>query len=100
MSRLRRALRDPLGHFLLGGLLPFLLFQGVGRPAPDRDVIVVDRAALLGFVQQRTKAFDPELAATRLDALSPVARERLVEDYVREEALHREALALGLDGDD
>ena len=93
-------LRDPLSHFLLGGLLLFLLFQAVGRPDPAREVILVDRAALLGFVQQRTKAFDPKLAAARLDGLSPVARERLIEDYVREEALHREALALGLDGDD
>ena len=97
---LRRILRDPLGHFLLGGRLLFLLFGLVGRGDPARDVIVVDRATLLGFVQQRTKAFDPALAATRLDALSPAARQRLIEDYVREEALHREALALGLDAGD
>ncbi len=100
MSRL---LRDPLSHFLLGGLLLFLAFEWLGGSDPGAgasDVIVVDRAALLGFVQNRTKAFDLELAAARLDALSEAERALLIEDYVREEALHREALALGLDEDD
>jgi hypothetical protein len=100
---MRRLLRDPLAHFLLGGLLIFLAFAAVrGRDAgSDRaDLIVVDRAALLDFVQKRSRAFDPELAARRLEALSDAEFERLVEDYVREEALHREALALALDRDD
>lgn len=96
-----RLLRDPLLHFLAGGLLLFVLFDLVGAGVGERpDVIVVDRAALLGFVQARTKVFEPSLAASRLDALTPEERQRLVLDFVREEALHREALALGLDTDD
>ncbi|MDJ0867282.1 MAG: peptidylprolyl isomerase [Myxococcota bacterium] len=96
-------LREPLVHFLLGGLLLFVAFQwlGEGEGAPDEaGVIVVDRAALLEFVQNRTKVFEPALAAERLDALSPAERERMIADFLREEALHREALALGLDRDD
>jgi hypothetical protein len=66
----------------------------------DPNVVVVDRDALLTFVQYRIKAFNPELAQAKLDALSDVELERLIDDYVREEVLHREALALGLDEDD
>lgn len=98
-----KLLRDPLSHFLLGGLLIFLVVSALGGgdgASPHPDVIVVDRAVLLDFAQKRSKAFDPELAARRLDGLSDAEYERLVEDYVREEALHREALALGLDRDD
>jgi hypothetical protein len=94
-------LRDPLLHFLAGGLALFVLFDLVGDGAGERnDVIVVDRAALLGFVQARTKVFEPSVAAARLDALTPEERRRLARDFVQEEALHREALALGLDVDD
>ena len=39
-------------------------------------------------------------AAARLDTLSDAARERLIDDYVREEALYRQALALGMDKTD
>ena len=66
----------------------------------DSKTIVVDRDALLTFVQYRSKAFNPDVAAARLDALNEAELKLLVEDYVREEALHREALALGMDKND
>ncbi len=68
--------------------------------AYDSKVIDVDREALLTFVQYRSRAFQPQAAATRLDGMSEEEVERLVRDYVREEALHREALALGMDKND
>ena len=55
---------------------------------------------MLTFVQYRIKAFNPELAEKKLQSLSDEELDRLIEDYVREEVLHREALALGLDEDD
>ena len=96
-----RVLRDPLAHFLLLlGL--FLLFEMVAsdEAAYDSKVIDVDREALLTFVQYRSRAFQPQAAAARLDGMSEEEVERLVRDYVREEALHREALALGMDKND
>ncbi|MEM9729730.1 MAG: peptidyl-prolyl cis-trans isomerase [Myxococcota bacterium] len=97
-----KLLRDPLVHFLLAGALLFLLYGvvGSGSVEDDESVIVVDRDALLTFIQYRTKAFQPAVAAARLDALSDQELDRLVEEYVREEVLHREALALGLDRQD
>ena len=103
MMRLpKKALRDPLLHFLAAGLALFVLFEVV---SPDgaglgEGVIVVDRDALLTYVQYRSKVFEPRLAAEKLAALSPEELERTIDEYVREEALHREALALGMDAND
>lgn len=93
-------LKDPLGHFLLAGLAIFLLFEAVGPEVVNERTIVVDRPILLRFIQYRTKLFEPEVAAARLDGLSDTERQALIDDYVREEVMHREAVALGLGEDD
>lgn len=95
-------IREPLVHFLAIGVGLFVLY---GFVTPDGDdvggkTIVVDRNALLTFVQYRSKAFNPDVASARLDALSDAELGLLIDDYVREEALHREALALGMDAND
>lgn len=99
---MKRLLREPLLHFLAIGLGLFVLFDLVApeEDGVDEKTIVVDRPALLTFIQFRSKAFNPEVAAARLDGLSDSELERLINDYVREEALHREALALGMDQND
>ncbi len=89
-------------HFLAIGIGLFVLFDLVAPEESNLDskTIVVDRDALLTFVQFRSKAFNPEVAAARLDALGDAELSMLIDDYVREEALHREALALGMDQND
>jgi hypothetical protein len=52
------------------------------------------------FVQFRARAFEPGAAAAYLDKLHGEDLERLIDDYVREEALHRQAIALGVDEND
>jgi hypothetical protein len=99
---MKKILKEPLLHFLILGLGLFVLFDLV---APDQDafdskVITVDRDALLTFVQFRSRAFEPQVAAERLDGLSEAELARLIDDYVQEEALHREALSLGVDQND
>ncbi|NIB44923.1 peptidyl-prolyl cis-trans isomerase [Pseudomaricurvus alkylphenolicus] len=92
--------RDPLSHFLVAGLALFLGLSAIsGDDSSERD-IVVDRETLLTFVQYRTKVFQPELAAKRLDAMTVEQKANLVRQYVEEEALYREAIAMGLEGDD
>ena len=97
-----KVLRDPLVHFLVLGLGLFLLFELVAsdEASYNAKIIDVDREALLTFVQYRLRAFEPRAAAARLDNMSEEEMERLVRDYVREEALHREALSLGMDKND
>ncbi|MDH3849107.1 MAG: peptidylprolyl isomerase, partial [Gammaproteobacteria bacterium] len=99
---MKKFLREPLVHFLAIGIGLFVLFDLVAPEESNLDskTIVVDRDALLTFVQFRSKAFNPEVAAARLDALGDAELSMLIDDYVREEALHREALALGMDQND
>ena len=92
-------LKDPLVHFLAAGLIIFSILSIAKPPSADRE-IVVTRDVLLSFIQFRSKAFEPEVAASILDGFSDEERTRLIDDYVREEALHREAKALALDVDD
>ncbi len=92
--------KDPLVHFLIAG---FILFVTLSWMAPEEDSqrdIVVDHDSLLTFIQYRTKVFQPELAEKRLQALSSQERSNLVEDFIEEEAMYREAISMGLEGDD
>jgi len=99
---MKKILRDPLVHFLVLGLGLFVLFDLVASDEAtyDSKVINVDRDALLTFVQYRSRAFEPQAAAARLAGMSDEELESLISDYVREEALHREAKALGVDKND
>ena len=99
---MQKVLRDPLVHFLALGLVLFALFAWVTRDDASRDdrVIEVDRATLLSHIQYHARAFSPEAATAHLDAMSDSEFERLVDAFVREEALYREALDLGMDRTD
>jgi hypothetical protein len=99
---MRKLLREPLLHFLTAGLGLFLLYGGVSSQpgSDDPKIIEVNRDNLLTFVQYRSRSFEPALASARLDSLQGPELQTLIGDYVREEALYREALALGLDRND
>ena len=96
-----RVFKEPLVQFLLGGFILYLLLVFTG-PEDDVDdsVIVVDDAALLTFLQFQDKAFDEAQALQILNSLDADGRARLVEDYVRDEVMVREAFAMGLDQND
>lgn len=93
MSLIRRITAEPLLHFLALGAVLFLVY-GALDDSPDEpgDAIVVTEAQ----VERLTGGFE---AAWRR---APTDEERsgLMEDFVREEVLVREALALGLDNGD
>jgi hypothetical protein len=90
----QRLLREPLLHFLLLGGLLFGLYQWLGGPdasAAGGDVVVTE-----GRIRNLTDTF------SRTWQRPPTAEELngLIEDYIREEVLYREGVALGLDRDD
>lgn len=97
-----KLLKEPLLHFLVAGFLLFVLFELVAEDDAVRDakIIQVDRANLLTFLQFRTRAFEPEMARQQLDAMTADELESLIDSFVREEALYREAVALGMDQND
>ncbi len=103
MALIRKLLKEPLTHFvLLGGLL-FAVYAALNpRDTLDASsrVITVDREALLTFLQYRNSAFEPGYFEAQYDAMSDEQLAELAESYVREEAMAREARALGLDEND
>ncbi len=90
---MKRLLREPLFHFLLLGAGLFLLYgwlQGGLPGAPDE--IVVSRAQVQGLRLQFERAWRRPPTAEELQGL--------IDNWVREEILYREGLAMGLDRDD
>lgn len=88
---MRRWLRDPLTHFVLLGLLAFAVYDPSGRDTGDPEIVVT-----AADVQRLRAAWQAQWSrppnAAELDGL--------IESFVHEEMLVREALALGLDRDD
>ncbi|WP_336987361.1 peptidylprolyl isomerase [Altererythrobacter aquiaggeris] len=85
--------REPLVHFLIGGLLLFAFFawRGVDVDPASRSIdISREQQARIALQFQQTMQRPP--TDGELDML--------VDQYVREEVLYREALRLGLDNDD
>jgi hypothetical protein len=99
----RQILREPLLHFLVAGGVLFAVFSLTGNKGsvpPTDKTITVDDEALLTFLQYRSKAFEPEYFTDQIQALSEQERKDLVDQFVEEEMLYREAKALGLEQGD
>jgi hypothetical protein len=93
---LKSLLREPLVHFLLLGAVLFAL-DGWLRPsavgaAAGAAPIVVSQARIASLAQNFRRTWQRPPTKVELDGL--------VESYVKEEVMVREALALGLDRDD
>lgn len=89
----RQLIREPLLHFLLIGLLLFLLFDVVsGARGGEERRIVIDEATVASLAQ----AFE----ATWQRTPTPSELRSLVDSRIREEILYREGIGLGLDRDD
>ncbi len=90
----RSLLREPLLHFVVLGVLLFV-GQRVLRPAPEgetRAPIVVTEHLREALAADQYRRLGERVEGEALDAL--------VDRYVRDEALYREALRLGLDRGD
>ena len=88
-----KLLREPLVHFLLLGAVLFGGFALVSDHSSTRTSQIV---VTPGHLEHLTVSF------TRTWQRPPTAPELagLIEDYIREEVLYREAVAMGLDRDD
>jgi parvulin-like peptidyl-prolyl isomerase len=98
-----RWLREPLLHFIVAGTILFAIFawyRGGFASADDDSTIVVDRRNLLTFLQYRANAFEEQTFGTALDSMSDEEIAQVVDAYVDEEVLYRQAKALGLEGSD
>lgn len=92
-SPLSRLLRSPLLHFLILGVVFFALYTRYGQRSEteSKEIVVsaqqVEMLAALWEKQWRRPPLPNELQG-------------LIDSFVREEVLYREALAMGLDRDD
>lgn len=90
---LKQLIKEPLIHFLFIGAVLFVLFGIVGESdtAPDNriEVTQADVDRLVATWQRRWNRLP-----------TPSELNNLVESYVREEILYREAVAMGLEKDD
>ena len=93
-SLIKRCLRQPLLHFLIAGFALFVLYGDLQHSTldqnPQRIEItpeVVQRIAISWLARWQRPASEQQLQG-------------LIEEYVKEEILYREALKLGLDKDD
>lgn len=89
-SRLHRALRDPVVRFLIVGALIFAVHRAMG--GTENEPIVVSSRLVEGLEEQHRQRFGREP--------SPSEAQRLVDEFVREEAMVREATNLALDRGD
>ena len=94
LSLFTRCLRQPLLHFLIAGFALFMLFAGLHRSTVNQDPQrieitpdVVQRIAISWLARWQRPASEQQLQG-------------LIDQYVKEEILYREALKLGLDKDD
>ena len=89
----KRLIKEPLLHFLLLGVALFFLFYQVADPNLDTpERIIVTQADVQRMKGQWQRQWRRPPTQQELDGL--------VESYIRETILYREALALGLDQDD
>lgn len=97
-----KLIKQPLLHFLLIGAAFFLIFHFTSSNNPEHDLktVIVDKNSLITFMQYRSKKFNRNEFETKLANMSESKLNNLIEDYVREEVLYREALGLGMDKDD
>ncbi len=85
-------LKEPLLHFLVLGLLIFLVHGLVADHGPEDDEIVLTSAK-----QERLVA---AFKATWNRAPNETEFESILEDWIREELAYRQGLEMGLEGDD
>jgi hypothetical protein len=88
-----RWLKEPLVHFLLIGAALFVLYDRFGADdTRQRQRIVVDAGRVEQLATLWSKRWQRPPTPAELDGL--------VDAYIREEVLYREAVALGLERDD
>ena len=89
-----RVLKDPLLHFLVLAAGIFVLSHLFSKTpsASDQDAIVVSEQRIKSLILGFERTWQRPATQQEVDAF--------IEDYLKEEVLYREALAMGLDKDD
>ena len=93
----RQWLREPLVHFLLAGLAMFLVASWWQGADESGKTIQLGKEDLLTFMQGRAQVYDAPTFDALFEQMSDEDKAALIRDASLQEALYREAEALGLD---
>lgn len=101
-SLLKYLCKEPLLHFFLISVALFILYDvnNTSKDNSEPSNIVVSEAELEKYIQYRRRAFSPDGSRSELAKLSEAELPKLIDNYVREQALYQEAISLGLDQED
>lgn len=91
-----KIIREPLIHFLLAGVALFVIYSAVNKDSSgfgnsDHEIVVTE-GRIKNSIQKFKKVWQRPPTEVELDGL--------LQAYVREEVLYREALSMGLDAGD
>jgi peptidyl-prolyl cis-trans isomerase C len=92
---MKRWLREPLLHFLLLGLVLFLVYGDI-----QRDRGGAESSKQIALTLDDLRQMDMYFVSQWHRQPTPEEFQAMVEDKIRQEVLYREALAMGLDKDD
>ncbi len=96
---MKKLFSEPLVHFcLIGASLYLALTLLAPSDEADARIIEVNDRALNNYLQFQTKSFGEGQNA--FAKLNEAQRKQLTESFIRDEALYREAMSLGLDNND
>lgn len=98
-SRFDKIFKEPLLHFLLGGFCLFIWFEKCQVDSDDYS-IEIRQQDLMNLMQYRSKAFDKNRFEQQYQQLGKSEKQALIDEFVEEEVLYREAKQLGLDQND
>ena len=90
----KKLLREPLLHFVAIGALLFVVAGVMGKSGttdPERRLVVTE-GEVLRLIEGWSRTWQRPPTRRELDGL--------IEDYIQEEIMYREAMAMGLDRDD
>jgi len=102
LTRFNTLAREPLFHFLAIGLLLYILLEVLvpSTNGKSAKTITLQPKTLVHFLQVQNKSFNIQTAKSEYAALSPAEKRQLIDDYIREEVMVREAISLGLEEND
>ncbi len=95
LAYLKRWLREPLVHFLLLGLVLFVVYGYINRGRGG-----VESSKQIALTLDDLRQMDMYFVSQWHRQPTPDEFQAMVEDKIHEEVLYREALAMGLDKDD
>ncbi len=100
-TRLKKYSSEPLFHFAIMGIFLYTLVEAVS-PQNDNNpnTIKIEQEIMVRFLQFQNKSFNIQKAQAKWLAMPQAEKSSLIDDYIREEVMYREALSMGLEEDD